>query len=304
MPNPQLDQFMHAMMWKLIPVIILASLGGLLLREFLNWGKRKTSRAVPARRKSSLADDLVLLPWWVSLLLAGLAYVFLPGLLPHAMRGLHPIITLLLLAIAAISALRSLKTRTMLEQQTSLESLRQLPWKRFEDLLGEAYRRQGYKVEETLGGGADGGVDLILGRGGNVTIVQCKRWSGKPVPVQTVRELYGVLHDRNATSAKLVATTSFTSDAIAFAIGKPIELIDGEGVLQFIRSVQTSGKIAPPVERERDHLTPDCPLCGAEMVVREAKHGPNAGNRFWGCSNYSKTKCRGTRDLVGLGVRP
>ena len=100
------------------------------------------------------------------------------------------------------------------------------------------------------------------------------------MPVQIVRELYGILHHRKATAAKLVATTSYTPDAIAFAKDKPIDLIDGSGVMQLIRSVQTSGKMAMPVPRERDHLAPDCPLCGTEMVVREAKRGPNAGGRF------------------------
>jgi restriction system protein len=213
------------------------------------------------------------------------------------MRGLQSVVTLFLLAMAALSAFRSWKTGAMLEQQTSLESIRRLPWKRFEDLLGEAYRRQGYEVKETLGGGADGGVDLVLGRDGNVALVQCKRWNGKPVPVQTVRELYGILHDRGASSAKLVATTNFTSDAIAFAKGKPIELINAEGVLQLIRNVQTSGNIPVAVEREGNHLAPDCPRCGAEMTVREARRGPNPGQRFWGCSNYPRTKCRGARTI-------
>ncbi len=135
----------------------------------------------------------------------------------------------------------------MLDKQTGLDSIRALPWKRFEDLLGEAYRRQGYRVEETLGGGADGGVDLVLGRDGEMSLVQCKRWKGKPVPVQTVRELYGVLHDRGASSAKLVATTRFTPDAIAFAKGKPIELVDQDALLELIRGVQTSARIAPPL---------------------------------------------------------
>jgi restriction system protein len=249
------------------------------------------------RRKSTLADNLVLLPWWVSLALAGLAFVFLPVLLPRPMQALSIIVFLFFLAMAGISALRSFKIGTMLEHQTSLDSIRQLPSKRFENLLGEAYRRQGYKVEETLGGGADGGVDLVLSRDGGITLVQCKRWSGKPVPVQTVRELYGILHDRNATAAKLVATTSFTTDAIAFVKGKPIELINAAGVSQLIRSAQTSGNIAEPREQERDHLAPNCPLCGAEMKVRETKHGPNAGRRFWGCSNFPTTNCRGTRAI-------
>jgi hypothetical protein len=31
---------------------------------------------------------------------------------------------------------------------------------------------------------------------------------------------------------------------------------------------------------------PQCPKCGSVMVLRTAKSGANAGNRFWGCSNY------------------
>lgn len=127
------------------------------------------------------------------------------------------------------------------------------------------------------------------------TIVQCKRWKGKPVPVQTVRELYGVLHDRRVSAAKLVATTNFTPDAIAFVENKPIELVDGDSLLRLIQGVQTSGKIALPIATERDHLTPDCPQCDSVMVLREAKRGARAGEKFWGCPDYPK--CRGTRLL-------
>ena len=252
-----------------------------------------------ARRRSSIADDLVLLPWWVSVALAAAAYLILPGMLPKPVvqGGTVGIITMVLLALGAISALRSWKTANMLEQQTGLDSIRELPWKRFEDLLGEAFRRQGYKVEETLGGGADGGVDLVLGRGGEVTLVQCKRWKGKPVPVQVVREMYGVLADSSAAAAKVVATTSFTSEAMAFAKGKPIELVDSSALLHLLRGVQTSGRIAAPVPVvEPDYLAPACPRCSREMKLREARRGPKAGNKFWGCSNYSRG-CRGTRAI-------
>jgi restriction system protein len=188
----------------------------------------------------------------------------------------------------------------MLEAQTGIDSIRELPWKRFEDLLGEAYRRRRFKVNETLGCGADGGVDLVLGRNGDVILVQCKRWKGKPVPVQTVRELYGVLHDRRASAAKLVATTSFTSEAIAFAQGKPIELVDANGLLELLRGVQTSGRIAgEDASTQRrgysDRLTPVCPKCGSQMKLREARRGANAGGKFWGCPNYPD--CRGTREV-------
>jgi four helix bundle suffix protein len=38
---------------------------------------------------------------------------------------------------------------------------------------------------------------------------------------------------------------------------------------------------------------PACPLCGKPMRQRTARHGPNAGKPFWGCSGYPG--CRGTQ---------
>lgn len=263
-----------------------------------------------ARRRSSFAEDLILCPWWVSVILAALIWVALRGILPNVhftnpfLRALAPVaaqfapfILLFFLALALISVLRAWSSRRMLDKQTGLDSIRALPWKRFEDLLGEAYRRQGYKVEETLGGGADGGVDLVLGRDGEVVLVQCKRWKGKPVPVQTVRELYGVLHDRSASAAKLVATTRFTSESIAFAKGKPIELVDADALVELIRQVQASGTVAPRSGVETDDLPFPCPKCGSEMVIRTAKRGSNPGSSFLGCSQFPTNGCRGTRAI-------
>jgi ATP-dependent DNA helicase RecQ len=49
--------------------------------------------------------------------------------------------------------------------------------------------------------------------------------------------------------------------------------------------VRTSVK-TPPGEAARA-----CPSCGSPMVLREARNGPHAGKKFWGCSQYPK--CRG-----------
>lgn len=39
--------------------------------------------------------------------------------------------------------------------------------------------------------------------------------------------------------------------------------------------------------------TPSCPVCASPMVIRKAKKGANAGNEFWGCTNYPQ--CKGTK---------
>ncbi len=40
-----------------------------------------------------------------------------------------------------------------------------------------------------------------------------------------------------------------------------------------------------------------CPRCGGRLVLRTAKSGPNAGNSFYGCSNYPR--CRYIRNIDG-----
>ena len=208
-----------------------------------------------------------------------------------------PLVILFFGATAALSVFRSLRSARMVETQTSLHSLRELPWKRFEELVAEAYRRQGYKVEETIGGGPDGGVDLRVAREGQVTVVQCKQWpSGWRVPVEKVRELYGVMHHERAAAAKFVATTEFTNESVTFAKGKPIELVDSKKLLHLISAIQKSGKLCPPSPtEERAQQAPNCPRCGLAMTLRTAKRGASAGEKFWGCPSYPS--CRGTRPL-------
>lgn len=260
------------------------------------------------RRKSSFVEDLILCPWWVSVVLAATAWMalrivlptihfsnpFLSALFPVATQ-FAPFVTLALLALAAISGLRAWQNRRILDRQTGIESMRELPWKTFEDILAEAYRRQGYKVEELLGGGADGGIDLLLGKDGQVVVVQCKQWkSQKTVPVKDVRELYGVMVDRGASAGKFVATTNFSPDAVAFAKGKPIELVDPKALLELVRDVQRSPRVAV-FPAEPDNFAPACPKCSATMVRREARRGRNAGGKFWGCASFPQ--CSGTRSI-------
>ena len=65
-------------------------------------------------------------------------------------------------------------------QSEASDALDGMNWRQFEMLFGEGFRLQGYQVVETGGGGADGGVDLVLTRpgknGSERFLVQCKQW--------------------------------------------------------------------------------------------------------------------------------
>ncbi len=171
----------------------------------------------------------------------------------------------------------------------SVSVLNGMTWQEFEMLVGEAFRRGGYFVEESGGGGADGGVDLVLHKNGEKSLVQCKQWRAYKVGVQIVRELYGVMAAEGAMQGFIVTSGVFTQEAKDFAAGRNVELLDGVELKKIINQLSPSSKTRSAATVKGIQ---SCPKCGGQMVVRIAKQGANAGNQFWGCSNYPQ--CRGT----------
>src|ERR1017187_1812152 len=82
-----------------------------------------------------------------------------------------------------------------LRRQRVYADLAALSWVQFEEVIADAFHRHGYRVRETGGRNQpDGGVDVVLQRDGETTIVQAKHWRSDRVGVALVRELYGVQH--------------------------------------------------------------------------------------------------------------
>ena len=165
--------------------------------------------------------------------------------------------------------------------------------------IGEAFRREGHAVDQSGLGGADGGIDLVLRRDGRRTLVQCKQWRRQKVPVNVVREMYGLLAHHGADEVCIVALGGFTPDAARFAQGKPIRLVDGAELLGMVQAVQArpvtpAGAPVPPpagapAQSEAAAAPPPCPRCGGTMLRRSNR---TTGKPFWGCAAYPK--CRGT----------
>lgn len=275
-----------------------------------------------ARRNDSIVTLLVQCPWWLSVVLAGAAYVVftfvIPWLIPAtaspALRGLRgaaplvaPLLTFVLLVHAPLAAFRAWREHQLLDAQQDLASIRTLSWREFEALVAEAYRRQGYTVTRIGGDGPDGGVDLTLRKDGKCLIVQCKQRRADKVGVQVVREIFGVMTAQRAHGAVIITSGLFTQEAKTFARGKPIDLVEGQRLADLIRSVQVGPSPSPwrvvtgadvagyeagpsgaPATPEPPKANPkiSCPQCGAEMVLRTAQRGAYAGERFWGCSRF------------------
>jgi restriction system protein len=316
--------------------------GGLTLGKLLTQLLRHHKDANMARRrKQSPFEDLIglaaMLPWWVSLPLALVVFLWLHSVAlapvtapvnPADMgshmsgmmfRGFAGIAQYLLPGAlvfgAVISVLGRMRRKKLFTSVATAEStLESISWREFERLTGEAFRRQGFSVKETGQDGPDGGIDLVLYKGDDKYLVQCKQWRRKLVQVGVVRELFGVIAAEGAVGGFVVISGRFTEDAKAFARGKNLRLIEGAELNDMIRRSQAdtaragstttpngaafqsaaASSAADAPTRRCSATQHACPTCQSPMVERLAKRGSNAGNSFWGCSQYPK--CRTTRN--------
>jgi restriction system protein len=281
-----------------------------------------------ARRKQSAAGDfadlVAMLPWWGGVALALVSYLLLhqfatmpkvAAVQPGQMAGMVTrsmvaalayagqfIVPFICLVGALASFIRRRKRQNLVgvvAQAKSADALNGMSWSEFEMLVGEAFRLQGYQVTEQGGAGADGGVDLVLRRGSETFLVQCKQWKAFKVGVDVVRELYGVMAANGAAGGFVITSGSFTADAQAFANGRNVKLVDGPklfGLIQHAKASVPARNAAVPKAAPAAAIpspSPPCPVCQSSMVRRTAKKGANAGSPFWGCSGYPA--CRGTR---------
>lgn len=109
----------------------------------------------------------------------------------------------------------------------SLAALNKMTWKQFELLVHQAFRHRGFVIGETGATGADGAVDLVLRKSGEYFLVHSRLWKAAQVDVLPVRELHNAMRAKRAAGGFVVTTGSYTREAMAFASGRNIQLIDG-----------------------------------------------------------------------------
>ena len=178
-------------------------------------------------------------------------------------------------------------------------------WHEFERLAAEGFRQRGYAVSET-GGGGGRAVDMVLTRGTERFLVDCKPWRSNAVGVGPLRELHALMLSREAAGGFVLSSGVFTPEALRFSEGRNIHLIDGSRLRDLLH---TREEKTQPVVIRREGPFPDstlppsawrlraqpCPLCGGAMVEQLRSSGPQAGTRVLRCTHHPL--CEGTREL-------
>ena len=104
--------------------------------------------------------------------------------------------------------------------------------------LGDAHRARGYQVVEIAASAAAPDACLLLTKGPQRLLLQCKYWNTRKIAEMPVRELYGMMAAHDANAGKLVTSGSFTLEATRFAGYGCIQLIDGPRLLALLRQNQ------------------------------------------------------------------
>ena len=261
-----------------------------------------------------LIHELIALPWWGSLVfgalvwgMASIAIALWPKhFLISILKPLWPLLPILISATAVVSAVKENRARTTLRKIKTLEDIKEVPWQEFERLTATYYRELGYDVKHTGKAGPDGGIDLRLSKNAKCTLVQCKRFTGRSIGVQSIREFFGVVVAAGADKGIFVTTSDFTPDAMAFGLSEAsLELITGLRFAQMVRQLRAEpvpfpSSTAYAAQAEPAPIiqstAPCCPLCASHMVIKKAKRGLNEGKLFWGCPQFPT--CGGTRSMV------
>lgn len=157
------------------------------------------------------------LPWWLPVLLAVLHGLALAGPVLFAMRD---------------SGQDALKWR--FGQVRTVAEMLALEPSEFETWVGMLFQLNGYRVKDTQHV-ADHGIDLeVTSLQVRYGLVQCKRYRGT-VGEPTVRDLFGTMTHEQADFAWLATTGGISRQAREWAAGKPIELWDGQRLVELAK---------------------------------------------------------------------
>ena len=181
----------------------------------------------------------------------------------------------------------------------AFDYLKELNDEEFDKLISLIFKHRGYAVSEKRDKD-EGGVDVELQINHEATLVQYRHWREHHVDVVVVDELYNAMETESAAHGIVITSGIFTPDALDFSLGKALMLINGVDLSQMVEALNTidetdltseTDQPIKEVKQEMPELEPLCPICSQKMIKRTAKKGKNAGNTFWGCSQFPN--CRG-----------
>ena len=189
-------------------------------------------------------------PLWLVAILIIIIRIMIERVLPNEFKKLK-------------TALRFKKGAQWRDDRDYLNWLRGMKPNEFEEYIANLFSKLGYKTDVT-GRAYDKGIDVVAEKDGIKHYIQCKKFITRIVNVGDVRDFYGAIADHLAQAKSYFITTNkFTLEAEKFAEDKPIELIDGQKLIKYIRLAEKETKT---VVEKKDN----CPRCTTAFGSQES----------------------------------
>jgi len=174
---------------------------------------------------------------------------------------------------------------------SGIRSISGLDWQKFELLVAEIYRRQGYMVEISAGFGAEQGVDITLTRRMEIILVQTKHWKtlkAYKISEPEIHVLCEAVEGVVDATGVYVTSGEYTKEARNYVVDRPISLLgvpdmelllpqvmrrneDIFNISLWINEFIAASKIVDPV----------CPKCKRAMELKKARDG----SPVWKCQD-------------------
>jgi restriction system protein len=142
---------------------------------------------------------------------------------------------------------RTVEPADVVSELDSRPNLLDLSPEEFEHLVHNLLTRMGLETR-LFRSGNDGGIDCVAYDPRPITggkfVVQAKLYT-RTVPPSAVRDLFGTVVDAGATKGILITTSGFGPSSYQFANGKPLQLIDGTGLLALCHQHDIPARIVP-----------------------------------------------------------
>jgi restriction system protein len=211
-----------------------------------------------------------------------------------------------LISIAGFIWVSTREKKPFIEGRRSLSDLKELSWTEFREYVTGLFQKLDYSPE---GNGIldDEYADLRLKRAARTSLVCCRKYYVRKIPLSMVLEFYSaMLKWPSLEKGYFITTGSFSDEARKFASDKPLVLIDGERLTDFARIAESidAARGWSSLQNNLSEVGYTCPICGSHMLLRTVESNPHAVAQFWGCSSYPA--CKGTlrkerEDLVSSG---
>jgi restriction system protein len=146
---------------------------------------------------------------------------------PDELRAVEPVLTF------DMADPRVIEPIDVLSEIDRRPNLLDLSPTEFEHFVQNLFAKMGLEVQVFRPGG-DAGIDCVVHDTtsifGGKYCIQAKLYR-KTVPPTAVRDLFGAVNHEGATKGILITTSGFSKATYTWAKGKPLELIDGTGLL-------------------------------------------------------------------------